>query len=124
MLSKIDKDKLKKNNREKQRKYYEKHRERILKRNSKRRDKIKRYINDYKLSKGCAVCGYNKCAEALIFHHINDKDKEFDISRVTRSGGNLEKMKEEIKKCVILCSNCHAELHAKLRKKEEKVNEN
>lgn len=116
---KIDKDKLKKNNREKQRKYYEKHRERILKRNSKRRDKIKRYINDYKLSKGCAVCGYNKCAEALIFHHINDKDKEFDISRVTRSGGNLEKMKEEIKKCVILCSNCHAELHVKLRKKEE-----
>ena len=118
------KEKIKKYNCEKQKKYYKKHRGRILKRNNNRRKKVKQYINNYKLSKGCEACGYNKCAEALIFHHNKDKNKKFDISRLTRSGGSLEKIKNEIKKCKVLCSNCHAELHEKLRKKEAKKIEN
>ena len=77
-----------------------------------RRAKRKKYIDDYKLSKGCSICGYNKCAEALDFHHEGNKD--FDISRAIGSQNiSLEKIMEEIKKCIILCATCHRELHSK-----------
>jgi len=113
-----------KNNPDKQKKYYEKYRERKLKIDKQRREERGEFIDDYKLSKGCAICGYKKCASALVFHHDNNKDKEFDVSTVVKYGGNLNKIKNEINKCRVLCSNCHAELHVKLRKKEVKENEN
>ena len=67
---------------------------------------ICQYIGDYKLSRGCAICGYNKCASALEFHH--NGDKEFQISDGRR---NIKDKKEEMKKCIVLCANCHRELH-------------
>lgn len=57
----------------------------------------------------CSVCGYNKCLAALDLHHVNGNDKDFVIS-----GPNLksfEKLKPELNKCVVLCSNCHRETH-------------
>ena len=75
--------------------------------------KMKRdHIDNYKLSKGCSICGYNKCASALDVHH--DGDKEFDIGNARNSMG-LKRLIEEIDKCRILCRNCHAELHYKIR---------
>ena len=63
-------------------------------------------------SKGnkCIICGYNKCQRALNFHHIDPSKKEFDLSSrgLTRS---WEKIKNEIEKCVLVCANCHAEIH-------------
>ena len=58
----------------------------------------------------CAVCGYDKCQRALSFHHVNPKEKDFDLSSrgLTRS---WERIKKEIDKCVLLCANCHMELH-------------
>jgi len=59
----------------------------------------------------CSDCGYNKSITALSFHHIEPKEKCFDIS----SNGNLmqewEIVLDEAMKCKILCLNCHAELH-------------
>jgi len=75
------------------------------------RGKNKKYIDKYKLSIGCSICGYNKCVSALDFHH--NGDKEFTIGIFSRS---LKKIKEEIEKCDVLCANCHRELHEKLRK--------
>ena len=57
----------------------------------------------------CQICGYNKCIEALDFHHINPKDKTFNIA--TKMGMSFEKLKPELDKCILLCSNCHRELH-------------
>ena len=100
-----------KNNREKLRKkhkqYHADNRERDNERTAKQHEKGRKFINDYKLSKGCAICGYNKCASALDFHH--NGDKKFTIGE--KSGCNLETLKEEIEKCIVLCRNCHAELH-------------
>jgi hypothetical protein len=58
----------------------------------------------------CEICGYNKCVGALQFHHNNPKEKEFGIaaSGVTRS---ISEQMNEIKKCMLVCANCHAELH-------------
>lgn len=81
----------------------------------KRKKRIRLYVDDYKLSRGCSVCGYNKCAAALDFHHEGD-DKEFDIG--TGMHCSFKKLQEEMKKCMVLCRNCHSELHDKERKKE------
>jgi len=75
----------------------------------KRRKKIRTMSIDYK-GGCCAICGYNKCANALEFHHKNSDTKDFGISAkgYTRS---WEKVKAELDKCVLLCANCHRELH-------------
>jgi transcription elongation factor Elf1 len=63
-------------------------------------------------SKGskCLICGYNKCQRALSFHHIDPSKKEFDLSTkgLTRS---WDRIKNEIEKCVLVCANCHMEIH-------------
>ena len=77
----------------------------------KRQERNRQYAQNYKLSKGCSICGYNKCASALDFHHKGDK--EFSIAHMVNSNWSLKKIIEEIDKCVILCANCHRELHVK-----------
>jgi predicted HNH restriction endonuclease len=59
----------------------------------------------------CKFCGYAKCYGALDFHHL--RDKSFSISKegYTRS---WEKIKAELQKCILVCKNCHAEIHAGL----------
>ena len=79
---------------------------------SKRRKKIKQMAVEYKGGK-CESCGYNKCIDALDFHHVNEKEKEFGLSQsgLTRS---WERTKKESDKCVLVCANCHREIHAGL----------
>lgn len=60
----------------------------------------------------CSICGYDKCLSALEFHHLNPEEKEFTISQNTNLA--WEQINEEIKKCVLVCSNCHKEIHAGL----------
>lgn len=61
-------------------------------------------INDIKLKRGCAVCGYNSHPAALHFNHISG-DKNFDISQDPKKAWS--KVIAEIDKCEILCANCH-----------------
>ena len=56
----------------------------------------------------CEVCGYDKCPAALEFHHKDPKGKDFAISSHSYS---FEKMKKEVDKCMLVCSNCHREIH-------------
>lgn len=57
----------------------------------------------------CCICGYDRHFGALEFHHVDPREKRFQISwnGVTQS---LEILRREAKKCVLLCSNCHAEI--------------
>jgi 5-methylcytosine-specific restriction endonuclease McrA len=59
----------------------------------------------------CTICGYDRYVGALQFHHVDPGAKQFSLSvrGLTRS---LEKAREEAAKCVLLCSNCHAEVEA------------
>lgn len=57
----------------------------------------------------CSVCGYNKNINALSFHHLDPTQKEFQISN-----GEIrswDKYLIELEKCVLVCLNCHAEMH-------------
>lgn len=58
----------------------------------------------------CRLCGYERCAAALEFHHLDPSAKEFGLSQ--RGAHSIEKLRAEIRKCVLLCSNCHAEVEA------------
>ena len=77
----------------------------------KRRDKTKQILVEYKGGK-CEICGYDKCISALEFHHINPEEKDFSFSDNTNR--SWESTKQEIKKCILICANCHREIHAGL----------
>lgn len=65
----------------------------------------------------CEICGYNKCIDALVFHHKDPSEKDFGLAQ----NGIMHDWKEylaEAKKCMLLCANCHAEEHFKLRQEE------
>lgn len=77
---------------------------------AKRRQKIRQMLVEYK-GGSCVLCGYDACINALDLHHMDASGKDFGIS----SGGltrSWEKNKFEADKCVLLCANCHREIHA------------
>ena len=74
---------------------------------------IKKWALDYKGNK-CEICGYSKCSEALDFHHINPQEKDFNFSD-RDVALDWEMIKKELDKCILVCSNCHREIHAGLR---------
>jgi len=61
----------------------------------------------------CEVCGYNKSIQVLQFHHIDPNEKDFNISGRSYS---FERLKKEVDKCIMVCSNCHIEIHEELRR--------
>ena len=73
------------------------------------RRKIKEELVAYKGGK-CERCGYNKCINALEFHHLDPTKKDFTISDSTKHY-SLEDMKKEVDKCILVCANCHREIH-------------
>ena len=62
----------------------------------------------YVMGDGCAICGYNKSTRALECHHIIPEDKSFGISQKTYYAWS--KLENELKKCILVCSNCHCEI--------------
>lgn len=58
----------------------------------------------------CCSCEYKKCSKALEFHHIDPLEKDFSISNIGITMA-FEKMVTETRKCILLCANCHREVH-------------
>jgi hypothetical protein len=77
------------------------------------RQKAKLKLIEYKGGK-CINCNYNKCSDALEFHHLDPNEKDFNISSKSLS---FEKLKKEADKCILVCSNCHKEIHFEERKR-------
>ena len=74
------------------------------------RKRKKKALVEYKGGK-CQCCGYSRCIEALEFHHLDPNIKSFTISGKSKSFNSL---KSEVDKCILVCSNCHKEIHAGL----------
>ena len=87
---------------------------------SKRRKKLKEMAVQLKGGK-CQMCGYNRYMGALSFHHVDEKTKSFDLSTkgLTRS---WKRIKGEVQKCILVCENCHREIHGGLIKLSDKAN--
>lgn len=58
----------------------------------------------------CQICGYNKCINALEFHHIDKEEKEEPPSYIIMRW-SWERVKKELEKCILVCANCHREIH-------------
>ena len=110
---------------EKRKKYYKKwaeenkeSRKKYLKKyQNKRRWMLKKKAVDF-LGGKCSICGYNKCIKALEFHHIDPTEKgtignkkDSTISYMIADLKSWKIIKEELKKCTLLCANCHREIH-------------
>lgn len=74
-----------------------------------RRRKFKKECIDYKGGK-CIICGYGKYQGALDFHHLDINEKDFNISHIKKVVVD-DFVKIELDKCVLLCANCHREVH-------------
>ena len=80
------------------------------------RKKIKEELIAYKGGE-CQLCHYNKCSASLDFHHLDPNEKDFGISQ-NNTYRNIDKMKQEVDKCILVCANCHREIHYKLSNPE------
>lgn len=97
----------------------------ILKRKQERAERVKKYrkiIQRYKMFCGCKSCGYKKHPVALHLNHKDPMKKKGQVSEMIKSSG-WGKIKEEIRKCEVLCANCHSihtykEKHWNVRREE------
>jgi predicted HNH restriction endonuclease len=92
-----------------EKRYYEKNKDKIYENKTKRVKSMKVELIDI-LGGKCSTCGYSKCIAALEFHH--ERNKENNIAYIIKNKSKQKALKE-IRKCVLLCSNCHREVHNK-----------
>jgi hypothetical protein len=59
----------------------------------------------------CSICGYDRNLAALAFHHIDSEEKDFKLDMRSLSNRTLNSVLTELDKCILVCHNCHAELH-------------
>ncbi len=69
------------------------------------------------LGGSCMGCGYSLCIRNLVFHHVVEETKSFNLQErvFSKSWASLTL---EVRKCVLLCHNCHGEVHEGLRSVE------
>ena len=63
----------------------------------------------------CQICGYDKCLSALHFHHRDPSTKTLELNKGTLNTYKWSRILEESHKCDLICSNCHAEEHDRLK---------
>lgn len=85
----------------------------ILQRERRRVNKL-RLIDEF--GGKCVRCGYIGHPASYDFHHIDPAEKD---ERISIGSTNYERLRKEAGKCVLLCSNCHREVHAKLKELEQ-----
>ena len=94
----------------KRNKSYAKHKDKIIKKQLAKRRSSQDWVRQFK--KQCEKCGENHPA-TLDFHHI--KNKKHGIGNLVNTNNLTNKIKtlikKEIKKCIVLCANCHRKLH-------------
>lgn len=78
---------------------------------AKRKRDIQAWYQEYKTTLKCSHCPENHPA-CLDFHHVNPGEKELTVSTMAGHGRSIQKILEEIAKCIVLCANCHRKLHA------------
>jgi len=88
-------------------KQHERHKNITLKNQRERKERLIKHKGGK-----CCICGYDKCATSLSFHHIDPKEKSFGIG--DRRSAPLKEILKELEKTILVCNNCHGEVHAGL----------
>lgn len=96
--------------REAQHRHYVNNLDKFRNRRNARRDAINNLVNEIKSQGQCKQCGENFPA-CLDFHHIDPTQKLASIDRMKKAQWPLERVREELAKCELLCANCHRKLH-------------
>jgi 5-methylcytosine-specific restriction endonuclease McrA len=60
----------------------------------------------------CTHCGFDKYKPALDFHHVDPKEKDIIITKLRDC--SPKRLEAEVKKCIVLCANCHRAFHSGL----------
>jgi len=77
----------------------------IVQNDSRKEDIILKVVGSY----SCNICGYSKCKQALEFHHVDPQIKEYKISDLSTHKEDIIVL--ELEKCILVCANCHREIH-------------
>lgn len=84
---------------------------RYVARNREREREVRELVREYKRKHNCVCCGETEPI-CLDFHHLDPSQKDFELSLVGGRGWN--NVKSEIEKCILVCKNCHAKIHANI----------
>jgi len=87
-------------------------RPKILQQKKARREKIQEWLKENKKPLCCSKCSENDPV-CMDFHHIDESEKDFNIGEAITKGYSIKRIETEMKKCVVLCANCHRKEHAK-----------
>jgi hypothetical protein len=68
------------------------------------------WVHEYKQAAGCSRCGLTD-GSCLEFHHVNTSEKELSVSQLLVQGYSNSAVLAEIRKCEVICANCHRQLH-------------
>lgn len=74
--------------------------------------KLKQQMVEYK-GGNCVRCGYDKYIGALEFHHLDPTKKDYTLAHLKVTNFH-DKIKNELDKCILVCANCHREIHNEL----------
>jgi len=103
-------NKFKKRDADNSRSYRNSHKEELNQRKRSRNRDVRNWIDSIKAEKKCSKCKQGKFY-ILDFHHLDPNEKEINVSRAVSCGFGRERLQKEIDKCIVLCRNCHGELH-------------
>jgi hypothetical protein len=101
-----------------QREWHQRHKAERLARVYAKKAALYEYVQVVKSQLHCMDCGEHHPA-TLQFHHPNPEDKEFNVADAVRNGTSLDRIKNKIEKCIVLCANCHAIRHYNMRQKNQ-----
>jgi len=90
--------------------HYERNKEQYIQRTKENKLKKKKFVEDYKKERECEDCGegFYRC---LQFHHRNPEEKFKGVSEMADLNYSIERIKDEIEKCDLVCANCHRKRH-------------
>ena len=90
--------------------YYKENKDRFRKHNKANKRRNAEYVQQAKLGGKCARCGWDEHPCALDFHHLDPTKKIKEVASMV-SGSSIQRIQEEIDKCLLVCANCHRILH-------------
>ena len=90
--------------------WYQRHKEEVIERRKRYQQEILTWFRRYKSTLYCMDCGISHPA-VLQFHHRDRSEKSFAIANVVSRATSIKQITNELKKCDVICVNCHAKRH-------------